>query len=573
MRTLARAGYALAGALVALLAAWLVSQVVPPEQAVANIVASLAAPTAVLMTWAALKPSRGSKASSAAEAALVTAAMVVGAVAGGSLPIQDASVLLDPANLLAAGLLLMLLDGEIVAVPIAWMLGSSERWARRPWSWAVGELVVAFTLAVLGANEMFFSLSGLQALPPFAFLLFASGLAFGAAIQRLFCGIVWHSRGEREPAPRHVRTSSSPQGAHADERATFARQARVVALVASVGASVLAIAFFFLCRHYALSQGLGLRNIVYEIPSVCILATCFVVVPVVAVGAARCPSKDYQVAGCAVLSALVLMIALFFTVFRLDAPEEAVLPDGTIEVTTPVWLDKSRVTHAVPVGLFFMRELAEAPAVAQDEFPTPPSGQSGHSYHNTGSIVSIDPEARVLVLAVSESTEGIPVATQVTVECASAEHFDVPLDELAVGDAVQIRSTEPFAGGVIVAQKVFEFKAAAGQQSEGAETLDEALEACGCDYAVSGTVTSAIDENGFSFRVDDGGGFIENGTELRVSTAFVERRLYGMKGLQWGMDGVVIGFSDMPAEGVLRAKVIAGNDDTSSDYWENMPPA
>ena len=66
---------------------------------------------------------------------------------------------------------------------------------------------------------------------------------------------------------------------------------------------------------------------------------------------------------------------------------------------------------------------------------------------------------------------------------------------------------------------------------------------------------------------------VENGTELHVSEAFVERRLYGMKGLQWGMDGVVIGFSDLPAEGVLRAKVIVGNDDTSSDYWENMPAA
>ena len=103
------------------------------------------------------------------------------------------------------------------------------------------------------------------------------------------------------------------------------------------------------------------------------------------------------------------------------------------------------------------------------------------------------------------------------------------------------------------------------------ETLDDILASYDCGYTVSGTVTSAVEENGFSFRVDDGGGFIENGTELRVSTAFVERRLYGMKGLQWWMDGVIVGFSDLPAEGVLRAKVIVGNDDTSSDYWENMP--
>ena len=37
------------------------------------------------------------------------------------------------------------------------------------------------------------------------------------------------------------------------------------------------------------------------------------------------------------------------------------------------------------------------------------------------------------------------------------------------------------------------------------------------------------------------------------------------------MDGVIVGFSDLSAEGVLRAKVIVGNDDTSSDYWESMP--
>ena len=47
-------------------------------------------------------------------------------------------------------------------------------------------------------------------------------------------------------------------------------------------------------------------------------------------------------------------------------------------------------------------------------------------------------------------------------------------------------------------------------------------------------MTSAVEENGLSFRVDDGGGFIENGTELRVSTAFVERRLYGMKACSGG---------------------------------------
>ena len=198
--------------------------------------------------------------------------------------------------------------------------------------------------------------------------------------------------------------------------------------------------------------------------------------------------------------------------------------------------------------------------------------QSGSSYHTSGTIASIDAQARTLVLAVTDSTEYLAPGTQATVDCASTDHFDVPFDELTVGESVQIRSTQAALGGTIVAQKVF-VEISEYYRPEGGpdRSLDDILASYDCGYTVSGTVTSAVEENGFSFRVDDGGGFIENGTELRVSTAFVERRLYGMKGLQWWMDGVIVGFSDLPAEGVLRAKVIVGNDDTSSDYWENMP--
>ena len=61
----------------------------------------------------------------------------------------------------------------------------------------------------------------------------------------------------------------------------------------------------------------------------------------------------------------------------------------------------------------------------------------------------------MLVLAITQSTEDIATGTQVSVDCASTEHFDVPFDELAVGDSVQIRSTEAHTDGAIVAQKVF----------------------------------------------------------------------------------------------------------------------
>ena len=67
---------------------------------------------------------------------------------------------------------------------------------------------------------------------------------------------------------------------------------------------------------------------------------------------------------------------------------------------------------------------------------------------------------------------------------------------------------------------------------------------------------------------------LEDGSTYRVEQTKQTRRLFGMKGLQWGMDGVVVGFASPPDDdGVLHAGVIIGNDDTSSDYWESMPPA
>lgn len=105
-----------------------------------------------------------------------------------------------------------------------------------------------------------------------------------------------------------------------------------------------------------------------------------------------------------------------------------------------------------------------------------------------------------------------------------------------------------------------------------AET-EAAFEETGSVYRVTGTVTSQIDSDTgkFEFRVDDGQGVLEDGTTYQVVENPDVRRLYGMKGLQWGMDGVVIGFADMPGnDDVLHAGVIIGNDDTSSAYWENM---
>ena len=611
---LVRAGYALAGALVAVLVAWVLTLAPwPPDAALASSVTTAVAMAATLMLWASFKPSHGSSVSTVLEALLVGAAPAIVLMAGDMVRAGSQLGLIEQFFGYALSLLI---TGFGVVLPVSWMLGSSMRWARRSLRWCAGELTFAALMAVLSAAGAFSSRSSGLPLGALVFsgalgvLTIAAVLAAAASIQWMLCEAIRRARGLEEaepdllrpggiervspprPAPRHA---AAPDGSPMTKARKRLRTVCIVVLVASVALSALSLVFFFGCRHYAIAQGLNLRNVVYSVPSICVLLTCFVVVPFVGVEAASGSGKDYRVTGYAVLSALVLFAVMFSATFRLEPPEEVVLGDGSIKVTTPVWLDKPRVAYAHPEGPLFMRMLpdpikdtttqkplspsdsAQDGAVENASSPNAPAdsgSRSGYSYHNTGSIMSIDLDARTLVMAVSDSTENIAIGTQVSVECASAEHLDVPLEALAVGDSVQIRSTQAQSDGVIVAQKVFGMKALGPEREPtGEEALDEALQASGCTYTVSGTVTSAIGENGFSFRIDDGGGTIENGTELRVSTVFVESRLYGMKGLQWGMDGVIVGFSDLPVEGVLRAKVIVGNDDTSSDYWENMPPA
>ena len=297
---------------------------------------------------------------------------------------------------------------------------------------------------------------------------------------------------------------------------------------------------FFACRGQAAAQGLELRRVVYDVPTICVFLTCFVAIPFAAIGTAAGPSKDYRVAGCAALCALVLLPTALFSTVRLAPPEETVLDDGRIEVTKkPFLFGASTFEYATPEGPLFMRMLPDAreAAVPEDDAASDP-GRMRSSYLVSGAIVSLDAEARTLVLAVTNSTEYLEPGTEVDVECASAEHFDVPFEELAVGESVQIVSEQGLSRGTFVAQDVYVEISEYYRQEDGpARTLDDILASYDCPYAITGTVTSAVGEGGFSFRVDDGGGFIENGTELRVSEAFVERRLYGMKGLQWGMDG------------------------------------
>ena len=575
---LARAGYALAGTLVAVLAAWLLSLFVPSAHpGFLELFAFVAAMSAVLMLWAAFKPSRGSSGSVALEALVVFTTMMLVQVASDFLRSPSLFGYSSPLVWLWSYLIFMVFSGLGLALPAAWAFGSSERWARRSWGWVAGEAVFVLAAGALASAGMLDLSSSLAGFAIQGLVFVAAALAAAGAVQLRVCELVWRSRGERAgepPSPPAARPTTRPAVRPDAAPRSKLRTACIAVLVVSVGVSVAALAFFFACRQYAFSQGLALRNVVYDVPTFCVLATCFVAIPFAAIGAAAGPRKDYRVAGCGAICAFVLLPIMLFSSARLDVPEETELPDGTIEVVTPVWLDKSRVRYAVPESPLFMRMLPDASEAAVPEAEEPlPRAQSGHSYHTTGTIASVDADAQTLELAVTDSTEDLATGERVTVECATAEHFDVPFDELEVGASVQIRSTEACADGVIVAQKVFGPLASSASDRAVSGSLDDILASYDCPYAITGTVTSAIGEGGFSFRVDDGGGFVENGTELHVSEAFVERRLYGMRGLQWGMDGVVIGFSDLPAEGVLRAKVIVGNDDTSSDYWESMPAA
>lgn len=551
-----RAGYAAAAALVAVLASWAVSGVVTTW----SLFASLTAMGAACMIMASFKPLRGTSASSVLEALLV--ALVVFAVWLGT--VRFAGV--DTNGLISKvwwwqGLNTIECTGFLMFVVVSWILGSDRRVVDRPAWLLVAEFTAMICLGALGIGcaviawrsplsgaiiEVFLVLEALLAA-----LMMSQAVCM---VNRAFHGDV----DERGRSTRH-------QGREPLPPSKIARMACLVLFGLSVSVSVVFLAVFFSCAQFAGQHGLELRNAAYNMPSIWAFLTCFVVAPLVAIQGVAGKPKDYRIVAAAVCAAFILLMIQIGVTFRLEVPEEREPPDGTLEITTPVWLDKARVTYAKPEGRLFMRMLPEERTEAGVL-----RAQGGYSYHNTGVITAIDAQERTLELVITDSTEGLEKDSQVIVDCASTEYFDVPFDELVLGDAVQIRSTEEQVDGTIVAQKVFMVTAAVEENRGQAETLDEVLEELSCPYTISGTVTSSVEENGFEFRVDDGGGIIENGTELHVSTVFVERRMYGMKGLQWGMDGVIIGFSDLPAEGILRAKVIVGNDNTSSDYWENM---
>ncbi|MFQ9179407.1 MAG: hypothetical protein ACLR3C_05430 [Eggerthella lenta] len=266
----------------------------------------------------------------------------------------------------------------------------------------LGELafvLAAWALAASGVLDSAHSLIGFMVQ---GLVFVASALATAAVFQRLACALVGRYRAVEEqsaPRPRHAPPVFEPR--RPAPRANL-RAACIALLVGSVGVSVCALAFFFVCQKQAAAQGLELRNIVYDIPTACVLVTCFVAIPFVLVGTLRGSGKDYRLAGYAALCAIVLLPVMLLSTFRLESPEETDLGGGAIEVVTPEWFDTPRVEYATSEGPLFMRMLSNArlSSTSDEGQPLPPV-RSGYSYHNTGNIVSIDHEALVLVLAIT----------------------------------------------------------------------------------------------------------------------------------------------------------------------------
>ena len=274
----------------------------------------------------------------------------------------------------------MLYSGLALVLPISWALGSNERWARRSFKRVLGELafvLAAWALAASGVLDSAHSLIGFMVQ---GLVFVASALATAAVFQRLACALVGRYRAVEEqsaPRPRHAPPVSEPR--RPAPRANL-RAACIALLVGSVGVSVCALAFFFVCQKQAAAQGLELRNIVYDIPTACVLVTCFVAIPFVLVGTLRGSGKDYRLAGYAALCAIVLLPVMLLSTFRLESPEETDLGGGAIEVVTPEWFDTPRVEYATSEGPLFMRMLSNArlSSTSDEGQPLPPV-RSGYS--------------------------------------------------------------------------------------------------------------------------------------------------------------------------------------------------
>lgn len=261
-KALVRLGYALAGALVAVLVSWAASYAIQSMTCLASLSLFFesAAMGATLMLWASFKPSRGSAVSIACEAMVVVGGMLAVRLGFESLFSSGSGFFHDPASWLMGALLFMLLGGYGFALPASWALGSSARWARRPLGWVVVELLVAVAAGLLATLTM---------------RSFRRGTASAQAACRETAG---RNGGTGAPArsprtriinPHNSRWTTAAAGSdsitvkklvitNAEEGSDASTL--LAAFVASVAVCALAFAFFFACLLPDARSGGGFRG-------------------------------------------------------------------------------------------------------------------------------------------------------------------------------------------------------------------------------------------------------------------------------------------------------------------------
>lgn len=201
---LARLGYALAGALVAVLVSAMMSLVPwPADDTLFPVYVNASVMGATLMLWASFKPSRGSAGAVAAEALTVFVTVLVVQMVGSCLQSPSLFGLYsNPLSWVWDHAIFMLYSGLALVLPISWALGSDERWARRSFKRVLGELafvLAAWALAASGVLDSAHSLIGFMVQ---GLVFVAAALATAAVFQRLAYALVGRYRtAEAQPSP------------------------------------------------------------------------------------------------------------------------------------------------------------------------------------------------------------------------------------------------------------------------------------------------------------------------------------------------------------------------------------
>ncbi|OUO90322.1 hypothetical protein B5F40_07650 [Gordonibacter sp. An230] len=190
---LARAGYAVAGALAAVFVGWAVSLAFPqPRSGMLAHFVGVVAMGAVLMLWASFKPSRLKGGSSALQALLVLGVVVAVWAVGDYLNSpREMEYVQNPLIWVWTYVFYLFNINLGFVLPASWVLGGNERWSRRPLWRVLVELAFALVMGALIASDSLGFLG--TSLPTFVVyqLLFVVGaLAAAGVIQRLTCELV-----------------------------------------------------------------------------------------------------------------------------------------------------------------------------------------------------------------------------------------------------------------------------------------------------------------------------------------------------------------------------------------------